>query len=254
MADVIFGGWSGGGTINGSRTFLTSASVEEQHTPAYYTSVNIPDKGSTAPFSRYIYAEGTRSSSGSMSFDLSSSSSGVENLLTRGVEFNVSFGDGDNGVGGSLSGCYVTSLSFSGSSNGLVTASVSFVSSEPFSGGTSIAPDVDEEPIGYWKSGDGLTRDWSLSMNCNVQPMYANTSSTWPGYMKVGTVDYSLSITSYDQIGTGDSISIGIGSKTIRGVKSGEGTSFNGSGDFGTYTSTFESTSGPSGSGDVLIS
>ena len=252
---AILMGWTGGGIINGANVLVTSANVEESHQPAYFQSIDVPAMGSTSPYSRYVYAEGLKSSQGSMSFDISQSASGVLTLLTRGVEFDVSFGDGIRGTGGSLGGCYVTSLSFSGSVGGLVTGSCSFVSKEEWGGGTGSGPGLDEEPIGYWKSGGaGNIRDWSLSMSQSATPIYANEQTAWPNYIKVTTVDYTLTVNSLSEISTADSVNIGLGTKTISGVASGSGFSYNGAGDFNTYSYTFESTSGPGGSGDVLIS
>jgi len=252
MATARFLGYKGSATIGGSVVCVTSAQIDEQRSPVYLTPLGIPSRGSADPFSRYIYAEGTRSSTGSISFDFGLTS--TIDYFKRTV-FDVAFGDGSQ-VTASLGGCFMTSASANGSVGGLITGSVSFVSKNEFTAG-SITPGggsgLGSEPAGYWRSGGGSIKEWSLSASQDAKAIWANTTTPWPDYIKVGTTDYTLNITSYDIIPLGDTIDINLNGISIVGLRVGETVSFNGATDFGDYSYTFESTAGPQGSGQQLI-
>ena len=99
-------------------------------------------------------------------------------------------------------------------------------------------------------------KSWTLSMNQEVVPVYGNGSGMEPLYLRVGLVDYSLDVESYDAIGSGDSDEVTIESDTftLTGKTSEKGYQFNGITDLGTYRYTFVTGTNTGASDGVVIS
>ena len=92
-------------------------------------------------------------------------------------------------------------------------------------------------------------------MNQMATPLYRNENSTSPRYIKVGLVDYTLSVTTFDAVIAHNVINIKTRTFTLTGVTTSSGYNFAGVTDLGTYLHTFETAaSAAAGSGGTIIS
>jgi hypothetical protein len=209
---------------------------------------------------RVQHADGTKSFSGSLSFDVNENAldlfKATGGLLERFYEFDTSINDGESGW--SMSKCKLTSLTLSGSVGGLIAAQISFISlTGKQSSSTTSAFIRDDAPYGYWYTGIGSSDDvveWSLSMTQDAQLVYKNEDSMEPDYIKVGLVEYVLSMTSYKDItpsGTAASLSVATKTFGLTGSTSGKGFAFGGLTGMGTYSYTF-ATSSQTGQSDEI--
>lgn len=247
MVQVKKLGWAGSAVIDGVPVLFTSASINNEVSPGFITMADI--NRDNVSRTKILYSDGTKGSSGSISFDMSSQSMtlfSLSRLLRRNYTFNVSFFDGEKGY--SLNNCYVTNLSLSGSVGSLISGSLSFVSNEEkqsYSGGTDIRNT--QIPLGYWYSGSGSISiiDWSFSFTQDAQIVYLNqrnqSDKIRGKYIKCGLLDYGLEITTYEQATTNNNIVIASSSFTITGITTSEEFSFNGQTDLGTYKYSFTS-------------
>jgi hypothetical protein len=176
-------------------------------------------------------------------------------MFSRGYTFDVGIHDGEDAQ--KMADCLATSITLSGAAGGLITASIGF------SGPTQAIPSLlvandfirDEVPYGYWYSGNVDVKDWNLSMTQAVTPVYTNEDIRSPRYLKIGLFDFTLSVTTYEQIHLYNTISVATKSFTLKGNTNSEGYNFVGVTDLGTYTHTFETAAAFSiGSGDTIIS
>jgi len=142
-----------------------------------------------------------------------------------------------------MTNCKVTSLSLSGGAGGLITASIGVMSADVRA--FSILVDNNfirnQEPYGYWYSGAVDVRDWSFSMNQNVQPVYLNQNTVDPKYLKVGMFDFGLQVTTYEQVRNHAAIVVATSTFTITGNTTSDNHSFAGVTELGTYAHSFES-------------
>ena len=84
--------------------------------------------------------------------------------------------------------------------------------------------------------------------------MYTNINTKAPRYIKVGMVDYSLAVTTFDAVIAHNTINIKTKSFTLTGVTTSSGYSFAGVTDLGNYQHTFETAaSAASGSSGIII-
>jgi hypothetical protein len=249
-------GWSGFATIAGTQVLVTSGSFTEEATPGTITMISIPNNNESR--SKVLYADGTEITNGSIGFDVSVSSMSListSRLLMRGYKFNVVLHDGEQGF--TVEDCFVSSVSVSGSVGGLLSASVSFLSKEKFGAGGGGSYMRDEQPYGYWYSGDASVpvRDWTLNFNQEVQPMYLNQDSKTAKYLRVGLIEASLETTTFERVTDKNDIVIASSSFVLKGVTNSSGYSFNGQSDIGTFSHSFVTAASLSiGSGDQIIS
>jgi len=247
-------GYGGSCQIAGVNVLVTSGSVSTEKSPSYMQPYSIPHRQVWR--SKVMFATGTVSSNGSVSFDLTWSASNlltVNRLLKRGYMFSVRLYDGVNGV--TLSECYATSVSATGSVGGIVTASVSFVSANEWDeGGGSTRWMRDDELVGYWSSGNDNVRDWSFNFSQSVEPIFLNDSGPYAAYMKYGLCDANLEMTTYDRI-THNSVNIAAGHANLKGIVTSESYNFNGASDVGTYHHVFTGVAElTAGSGAIVLS
>lgn len=249
-------GYGGSASIAGQQVLVTSASFMKEISPSYLEPWSIP--ASSTSRSRVLHADGVSSYSGSLSLDVTDNFLSVldtSTLLSRRYSFSVGIHDGEEGY--KMDNCYVTSLSLNGATGGLITASLSFVSAEPWESSLTVPNDFirDDEPVGYWYSGNTDVREWSFTMNQNATPMYGNENSPSPKYIKVGMVNYGLQVLTFDSIVSHSAISIKTSSFTLTGVTTSEEYSFVGVNDFGNYRHSFETAANATtGSGGIIIS
>jgi hypothetical protein len=240
--------YAGGGSVAGASVLVTSGSVSVEHHPGIMEPMYLPASG---PRVQNVYSTGTMVTTGSIGFDLTYGSAGILSggaLFSRAYKFSVSVGDGQDGF--SVSDCLATSVSVSGSAGGLVTASVSFISKNDASGGGSGGGVRD--PVGYWASGGGDVKDWSLSFSQQVEPIYLNSAEVWPRGMRIGLIEATLEVSTFSRNLKQDVI-IATSGVTLTGYTASQGYSFNGAGDVGTYKHSF-TTATPFGTPGVGIS
>jgi len=241
MADAVILGYGGSAVVDGVQVLVTSGNFSRDRTISYMNMVNVPPNHESR--TRVAFAYGTHVVNGSVGFDVTSSfmsKLATDEFLRRRHQFNVGLHDGIDGY--VLENCYMTSLSISGAVGGLITLSLSFISAETWSSG-SVAHDFirDQVPFGYWQSGNTDVREWTLSVNQDVQPVYVNEDEVLPRYLKVGLWDASLEVTTLDQIREHDDIEISTKTFTIKGNTANSGYNYGGQTDLGTYTHRFDS-------------
>jgi|ETNvirnome_2_300_1030623.scaffolds.fasta_scaffold15734_1 hypothetical protein len=244
-----------GGLGSGTQVLITSGQFDKAVTPSYLEPLDIPPSSSSR--SRVGHADGVESYTGSLAFDVTASALALittSTLLSRYYSFDVGIDDGNDAY--AMLACNITNLTLTGAAGGLINASIGFVAAAEH--GSSVAVKNafirTEEPLGYWWSGNSDVRDWSLTMNQNVIPMYSNQNVSAPKYLKVGLVDYSLQVTTYDAVQTHNVIYVATTSFTLTGNTTSEGYSFGGVTELGTYTHTFETAALMSaGSGGTII-
>jgi hypothetical protein len=250
-------GYGGSAEIDGVQVLVTSASFDTQYDLSYLEMLDITPTAGTSR-ARTKHADGTKGYSGSVSFDLTTTSLALfttSKLLSRGYSFDVGIHDGESAE--EMSDCYVTGLTLSGAAEGIVTASISFVAASAPTASLSVANTFirDQEPLGYWYSGNTDVRDWTLSMNQDASPVYMNESGgTDARYIKYGLFDFSLEVTTYEAVVAHSSVSVATSTFTLTGDTTGEGFAFTGVTELGAYTHVFETAADITvGSGDTII-
>jgi len=249
-AEIAAAGGLGGGT----QVLITSGQFDKAVTPTYLEPLDIPPSASSR--SRVDHADGVEVYNGTLAFDVTANALTLmttSTLLSRYYSFDVGIDDGNDTY--AMLACKLTNLTLSGAAGGLINASISFMAAAEHSSDIILNNFIRaEEPLGYWWSGNTDVRDWSLSMNQNVIPMYSNQNVVTPKYLKVGLVDYSLQVTTYDAIQAHNDIYVATKSFTLTGNTTAEGYSFGGPTDLGMYSHTFETAADiATGSGGTII-
>lgn len=248
-------GYGGSAEIDGVQVLITSGGFGNAETPSYLEPLSL--QPSTSTRSRVLHADGTAAYTGQVDFDVTAESLVLlttSKLLSRGYTFDVGIDDGEDGQ--LMEDVLVTSLSLSGAAGGLITASLSFMGPEEASSSVFVANDFirDQVPYGYWYSGNTDVRDWTFNMNQAVTPVYVNEDVMTPRYLKVGIFDFSLEVTTYEQLRAHSAITIATRTFTLKGNTTSEGFSFTGMTDLGTYAHSFETAADISvGSDDTII-
>ena len=248
-------GYGGSAEIAGQQVLITSGGFTTAETPSYLEPWDISP--TTVSRSRVLHADGTEVYSGEVSLDVTDKFLSVlttSTLLGRRYQFDVGINDGEDAE--LMEDCFLTTINLAGSPGGLVTASLSFISASEPASSISVANAFvrDDEPLGYWYSGNTDVRDWTFTMNQSAEPMYTNADTKAPRYIKVGLVDYSLAVTTYDAVIAHSTINIKTNSFTLTGVTTEEGYSFAGVTDLGNYRHTFETAADAASSGGIIIS
>lgn len=235
-------GYAGYAKIAGEQVLITGGSVSEEPSPSYLNMLDMePDNTHR---SKVLHADGVIAVNGSVSFDLTSDFLNIFSLtkiLKRGYKFNFEIFDGESGE--RLTDCFLSSLDLSASEGSLISGSISVVTPnqpQSFTVGTGSFY-RDKIPLGYWESGNTNVRDWSLSISQDTNPVYANSSSQYPKYIRYGAWSITLQVTTYEQVYEHENILIGTRNVTLAGVTSGSSYTYNGVDDFGNYSHTFES-------------
>lgn len=253
-------GFGGSAVIGGVQVLIVSGSLTEARSPSFMEMIQAPPDDSMA--GRVVHADGTRNYSGSLGFDLHSSAMSLFSvtsggLLCRGTSFDVGINDGEEDW--RMTGCKATSVTISGAAGATLAAEVSFIGLLARQSGITTNNFIRDSatPIGYWysgnNSGDNEIKDWTLSFSQSANLVYRNENSPEPGYIKVGLVSYSLSVTSYAPLSSDqDVIKIVTSTFTLTGKTTGSGYTFGGVTDVGTYSYTFE-TGSTNGKSDTLV-
>ena len=250
-------GYGGFATIGGAQVLITSGSYSSASSPGFLQMLDTPP--SAVPRNRTQFSDGIRSYTGSLGFDVTDAAMAVltkNTLLSRWYDFDVAINDGNEGY--KMAGCKVTSLSLTGAAGGLITASVSFSGLTGFASDGSTGSFIrDSSPAGYWRAGSsGLkVKSWTLSMNQEIVASYGNLDSQEPLYLRVGLVDYTLDVESYDPGGADvNTVSIvGVGF-SLTGKTSDSGYQYNGVTDLGTYKHMFVTGTATGASDGLVIS
>jgi hypothetical protein len=253
-------GYGGSAEIDGIQVLMTSGNFDTAKTVSYLEPYDVvPTLGASR--SRVKHADGTEAYTVNVSFDVTTQFLAIlttGKLFSRGYSFNIGIDDGTDAQ--EMTGCILQSLSLSGASNGIITATLSAIgASAPV---TSVGVDNDyirdtDIPLGYWYSGNTDVRDWTLSMNQAVSPVYGNEDVVAPRYIKYGLIDFSLAVTTFEAVIAHDAISIATSTFTITGDTASEGFAFAGTTDLGNYSHLFESSAvlgfGSGGSDGIII-
>lgn len=260
-------GFQGAGWINGVQVLMTNGGFSAQQTAAYTEPYNIDRDGYTR--SKVHHADGVSVNTGTIGFDLTASSLidllTINVLLKRGFTFPVEIFDGN--VNLKALGCMVNSLTISGSSEGLINASMSFMypsgtvsgSFIPAFNRNNIASPAPQAPMGYWYAGvPGLKiKSWSLMFTQNLSPVFLNNSgSIYPKYLKAGLTSFTLNMTTFSPLGgtemPGKYVLIGASAFKVYGSTTESGYTFGGQTDVGTYSHVFESSALNVSSGSII--
>jgi len=239
--DTLRLGYGGSASVDGIQVLVTSGNFENTSAISYLESYDVKPTGGSR--SRVKHADGTNSYSASLSLDVTNDFLTVlttTKLLSRGYSFDIGLHDGNNAR--ILEDCYLQSLSVSGAAEGIINANLSAISAK------SPVPSIavknsfirNQSPIGYWYSGNTDVRDWTLTMNQAVSPSYTNQNVVNPRYIKVGLIDFNLSVTTYQAVVAHSTINITTSSFTLTGDTSSTGFAFTGTTDLGNYTHSFD--------------
>ena len=251
-------GYGGSATVDGTQLLITSGSYSSASATSFLQMVDTPP--ATSQRNRVIHADGTRSYTGSLAFDVTEDAMGLftaGTLFGRWYDFDVGIYDGNSGY--SMSDCKVSNLSLTGAVGGLLNASLSFLGKTGFQSDSVTADFIrDDKLVAYWWSGAKSplkAKSWTLTMTQESTPVYCNIDDMEPLYLRVGLVEYSLEVESYTPMGVGTSNVIYIETKTftLTGTTSEEGFQYNGVTDLGTYRYAFSTgTATGDSSGTVL--
>ena len=253
-------GYGGSAFIGSTQVLITGGSMDESVEIPYLNMVHTPPDETMA--GRVQHADGTKSFSGSLSFDVNENaldlfrSSG--GLLERFYEFDIGINDGESSW--TMEKCKLTSLTLSGAVGGLVTAQISYISLRGKQYGAPSAAFIrDATPYGYWYTGVGSSDDvveWTLNMTQDAQLVYTNENIMDPDYIKVGLVNYVLTVTSYNDVTPLDPMAtLSVATKTfgLTGRTTGKGFSFGGLTSIGVYSYTFETSSQTGNSDETTL-
>jgi len=274
MADIKKLGFEGAVRISldggsAAQLLATSGALQGESSKPTFIGVDMPPPPSDGTAgdnrSKFVYSEGTLVVTGSVSFDCTEEVLPIVAALCtgRGQRFTVGIAGGE--VGRRLQRCYMTTLTLSGATNGLVTASLSFVSASDLEVGAGFTPvkrdpssSTYQEPLAYWYTGGPTAstdiKDWSLSVSQNATPVFGNVAGVSPLYIRIGVMDASLTVNTYLELQEIDEVSIATQTVTIvAGYEKSREFTLSPS-DLETFTYTFESMLDPAGgsSGDII--
>jgi len=235
-------GYLGYATVNNNQVLVTGGNVDFGQTPVFDEMVYCPDTGNCA---RVKHSEGVRSPQGTVSFELADADGdGLTTLIdpsNRGTEFPIVMGSGVRAA--YMSACKASSISVQGEPGGLISGSLSFMSSVvPSFGDYTPGAYVDLDPVPYWSSGaEGLV-GWSVTVSQGVQPVFGNNTSDVPLYLRVGVSSVALEARFLADATPSSTINIGTGNKTITLMEeTGRGYQYPADTDLPVFSYTYES-------------
>lgn len=232
-------GYAGMSIIDGQNCLLSGGGYNKENSVSYIEAYDISP--TLVNRSRMLHADGVSAYNGTISLDVTSEFLdllSVDRLFARRYKFPVILFDGM--IGRRMSDCYLSSLTVSGSSGGLISAELSFVFPKaPTEELVEVVFLRDKTLYGYWYSGNTNVKDWRLSMTQNVQPVYGNENVMDPRYLKVGLYEFSLDVTTYEAVERHKTIKIATKTFTLTGQTQSEGYTFNGVSELGTYSHSF---------------
>jgi len=256
-------GYGGSSVIDGIQVLITGGSFDQTMSVSYLDPWEIPP--TQVKRSRVKHADGVSSYSGSVSLDVTKNAMllfGLGRLLDRNFNnaagFDVGIHDGENQY--RMTACKVSSISLSGSANGLIAASVAFMGTTG-KGAEVVGNDYvlnytidpDDRPAAYWWSGNTDVRDWTFTFNQDTAPVYSNENTMEPRYIRVGLVSYSLAVTTYEELDH-EAINIITTAFTLVGDTTSKGYTYGGPTDLGMYSHSFETAAtAAAGSSGVII-
>lgn len=241
--------------MDGVQVFITGGGFDTSNTISYLEPLDIPP--TTSSRSRVRHADGVAAYTGNVSLDVTTAFLAIlttGKLFSRGYSFDVGIHDGESAQ--LMSDAYVQSLSLSGAAGGLITASLGVISATAAASSVGVANSFirDQDPLGYWYSGNTDVRDWTLTMNQAAEPVYVNEDTVDPRYIKIGLIDFNLSVTTYEAVIAHSTITIATSSFTLTGDTQAEGFQFTGVTELGNYTHSFETAASIAvGSGGTII-
>jgi hypothetical protein len=241
VADAVVLGYGGSAVVDGIQVLVTSGNFTKEQTISYINMLEVPPTNESR--TRVAFAPGAHIVNGSIAFDLTSSFMSkltTSQFLRRRHLFNIGLHDGIDSY--TLDNCYMTGLALNGAPGGLISVNVSFLAKEDWETGTVSNTFIrDQEPYGYWYSGNVDVRELTFTVNQDVTPVYVNEDEVFPRYFRVGLWDATLEVVTYDQIREHDTVEIATSTFRIVGNTAGSGYNFGGQTDLGNYTHRFDS-------------
>ena len=209
-------GYGGGARFANNWVFVTGGNVSRAKTIPLFQPFGMPLEAENRH--QVNFGDGIYAFNGSVNFDLTDVSLGMINdFTTRNFEFDTVLHDGN--VGYLVQKCKMDSFSIAAAPLSLVTGTLSFNSTnngqEDFQEFAS-SPDYifdSQQIIKYWNTGASNVESFSLTVNQSLTPVYLNTDSMTPAYIRAGGISISLSVTSWAD--WFDNMSFAIGNKML---------------------------------------
>jgi len=252
-------GYGGSAEIDGIQVLITGGGMEEADSPSFIEAMDIPPDSNSR--SKMLHADGTAGYTASLNFDCTKKAMpllSVSKLLGRRYSFNMGIHDGENKF--VMSDCLATNLSITGAPAGLISVTLAAIArtkktdslvANSYLLDYTLTPD--DQPMGYWWSGNTDVREWTLAMTQSVEALYLNEDTMDARYLKTGLVEYVLDVTTYAPQDHAKII-IATSEFTLTGVTTAKGYTFGGVTELGLYTHSFNTAASAAvGSGGVII-
>jgi hypothetical protein len=254
-------GYGGAGkiTVAGNaevQVLITGGSWSATTTPTYVNAIDILPTNVTR--SKMLHAPGTITETVNITFDITDESLVlIDQIFERNKLVDVEINDHNTGI--VLEECKATAVTLSGAAGGLISCSMDLISIGPATINTALAAFEndfirDQEPLGYWYSGNTDVREWTLAMNQEASLVFPNDTGQRAHYIKVARWGFQLDVTTYQDIQTHSSIAIKTDSWTLQGETVAEGYTFNGQTDFGMFSHSITTSADITvGAGDIIL-
>ena len=258
IEDTLILGYGGAGvvTISGGgseQVLITGGAWTSAKAPSYLNAIDILPTNVTR--SKMLHAEGTITDTINISFDLTDASLGIiSDLFVSNAVFDITLNDGNTQV--KLDECKANGITLSGSAGGIITCNIDGIAIGPPTIGAASANTFirDQEPIGYWFSGNTDVRDWTLTMSQEASLVFPNDAQERAHYIKVARWSFQLDVTTYEAIQPHATIEIKTDSWTLKGETTSESYSFNGQSDFGMFSHSITTSADITvGAGDIIL-
>lgn len=210
-------GYGGGAYIdvNGGRgkdlcwVFMNSGSLTKNINVPNFVGYNMELEFDDTPNVRNDVALGSGlvSFQGTLNFAITKSALDKlfnEKFLSRNSVFDVHINDGRKAL--ELRCCYWNSFSISGNPRSVLTGSLNFVSTNDQRDDFTIIEDInqsgnhfgfEERLIEYWNTGSNGLETFQLNFTKETQPIYLNTESKNPAYIRNGKINLSGNFSSW---------------------------------------------------------
>ena len=211
--------------IAGTHVYPTSGTAESKRelvAQEFADNGVSPGQGARA---KGLHAHGTELDGGSVSFDYANKGGSLFALLdgaVRGYYFSVAMGTSN--FRATIDNCLLESLTINGRAGGLLSGTISFKSLTEWNLGSDVDPGLGKgQLIEYWRTGSSIPSsnviEWALSISQALKPVYRNDpSNARPLYIRMGRTEANLQITTLAGMAKFDTISIGVGNRTIKGM------------------------------------
>lgn len=206
--------------VHGTPVYVTGAQAVENGNPTiqeFWENGAFPGLGIQA---QALHAAGTAIAGGNVEFDLASRGGSLLSLLgasQRGVPFTVVMGVASMPI--QLEECQMESITIRSGMKQLVQGSISFKSAQEWQPAGFSPLLTRAAVVPYWATGNTKVKDWSITINNALKPIYKNDlSDKRPRYLRVGKTQGSVQITTLGGLRYHDAIAFGLGTLTVTAV------------------------------------